>query len=212
VPKLLSQVQKEECMRISQDFVDAVERSGLSMLDNIITMDETLVSYYTPETKRISKEWTLKGKPGPLMAKVQASHSKQMVFAFFDSRGLIYMHIAPRSATINAPYVVDVLGKFWRSLRLKRPEMLSQQWFFPLGQRACAYGCHGLPLVRRPRASGSSTRRIRRILRRQTFSYLEKSKRGWAARAWTRRPSRTPGRGSPGVSPLSTSPPPSEAG
>jgi histone-lysine N-methyltransferase SETMAR len=53
-----------------------------------------------------------------------------MVFAFFDSRGLIYTHIASRSATFNAPYVVDVLGKFWRSLRVKRPELLSQQWFF----------------------------------------------------------------------------------
>jgi hypothetical protein len=126
VPKPLSQVQKEERVRISQDFVDAVEHSGLSILDHIITMDETLVSYFTPETKRMSKEWTLKGKPGPLKAKVQASRSKQMVFAFFDLRGLIYTHIASRSATINAPYVVDVLGKFWRSLRLKRPELLSQ--------------------------------------------------------------------------------------
>ncbi len=130
VPKLLSQVQKEDCVRISQEFVDAVERSGLSMLDRIITMDETLVSYFTPETKRMSKEWTLKGKPGPLKAKVQASRSKQMVFAFFESHSLIYTHIASRSATINAPYVVDVLSKFWRSLRLKRPELLSQQWFF----------------------------------------------------------------------------------
>jgi formate-dependent phosphoribosylglycinamide formyltransferase (GAR transformylase) len=51
VPKLLSQVQKEDCVRISKKFVDAVERSGLSMLDHIITMDETLVSYFTPETK-----------------------------------------------------------------------------------------------------------------------------------------------------------------
>jgi hypothetical protein len=101
------------------------------MLDNIITMDETLVSYYTPETKRMSKEWTWKGKPGPLKAKVQASHSKQMVFTFFYSRGLIYIYShCPRSATINAPYIVNVLGKFWRSLRLKRPEMMSQQWFF----------------------------------------------------------------------------------
>ena len=129
MPKLLSQVQKEDRVRISQDFVDAVERSGLSMLDRIITMDETLVSYYTPETKRKSKEWTLKGKPGPLKAKVQASRSKQMVFAFFDSRGLIYTHIAARSATINAPYVVDVLGKFLKQLRLKRPEMVEQEWF-----------------------------------------------------------------------------------
>jgi hypothetical protein len=104
VPELLSQVQKEERVRISQDFVDAVEHSGLSMLDHIITMDKTLDSHFIPETKRMSKEWTLKGKPGPLKAKVQASRSKQMVFAFFDSRSLIYTHIASRSSTINAPW------------------------------------------------------------------------------------------------------------
>ncbi len=122
MPKLLSLMQKEERVRISQDFVDTVERSGLSMLDHIITMEETLVSYFTPETKRMSKEWTLKGKPVPLKAKVQASHSKQLVLAFFDLRGLIYTYIASRSATINALYVIDVLGKFWRILRLKRQE------------------------------------------------------------------------------------------
>jgi hypothetical protein len=50
------------------------------MLDDIITMDEMMVSYYTPKPKRMNKEWTLKGKPGPLKAKVQASSTKQMVF------------------------------------------------------------------------------------------------------------------------------------
>jgi hypothetical protein len=93
-------------------------------------MDETMVSYYTPETKRMSKDWTLKGKPGPLKAKMQASCSKQMLLAFFDSRGLIYMHIAPWSATVNGVYVVDVLCRFWKNLLLKRSKMMSKQWFF----------------------------------------------------------------------------------
>ncbi len=84
----------------------------ISILDNIVTMDQTEVSYYTSETKRMSKQWTLKGTPDPLKAKVQASRSRQMIFAFFDSPGVIYTHIAPRSATINGVYVVDVLGKF----------------------------------------------------------------------------------------------------
>ncbi len=73
----------------------------------------------------MSKQRTLKGKPSPLKSKVQASRSKQMVFAFFDSSGLIYTHIAPRSTTINGIYVVDVLSKFWKNLLLKRPEMMS---------------------------------------------------------------------------------------
>jgi hypothetical protein len=145
VPKLLSQVQKEDRVRISQEFVDAIERSGLSRLDRIITMDETFVFYFTPETKRMSKEWTLKGKPGPLEAKVQASRSKQMVFAFFDSRGLIYTHIASRSATINAPYIVDV------EFEAEKAGDVVPAVVFPLGQRARAYRRPGLRLVQRPR-------------------------------------------------------------
>jgi len=62
------------------------------MLDNIITMDETMVSYHTPETKRHSKQWIQTGKPGPIKAKVQASRTKQMVLAFFNSKGLAYAH------------------------------------------------------------------------------------------------------------------------
>jgi hypothetical protein len=46
------------------------------MSDNFVTMDKTMVLYYTPETKRMSKQWTFKGKPGPSKAKVKASCSK----------------------------------------------------------------------------------------------------------------------------------------
>jgi hypothetical protein len=51
VPKLLSDEQKEECVRTCQAFVAAVQRRSLSMLDDIVTMDETMVSFHTPETK-----------------------------------------------------------------------------------------------------------------------------------------------------------------
>ncbi len=37
---------------------------------------------------------------------------KQMVLAFFDSKGLVYTHYAPRGTTVNAKYIVDALCKF----------------------------------------------------------------------------------------------------
>jgi hypothetical protein len=51
-------------------------------------MDESAVSLYTPETKRQSKQWLVKGTPGPIKAKVHATRKKQMVLAFFDAKGL----------------------------------------------------------------------------------------------------------------------------
>ncbi len=93
-------------------------------------MDETMLSFHTPETKKQSKQWIEKGKPGPIKARVHASRTKQMVMAFFDSRGLIYSHIIPKGAKINATYIVMVLGIFLKKLRQKRPEMASREWFF----------------------------------------------------------------------------------
>jgi hypothetical protein len=77
VPKLLSPEQKEERVWICTEFVAAVGRSSVAMLDQIITMDKTMVSYHTPQTKRQSKQWIEKGKPGPIKAKVYASQTKQ---------------------------------------------------------------------------------------------------------------------------------------
>jgi hypothetical protein len=56
VPKLLSEDQKKERVRICMEFFAAIHRRFMAMLDNIVTMDETMVSYHTPQTKRQSKQ------------------------------------------------------------------------------------------------------------------------------------------------------------
>jgi hypothetical protein len=110
------------------------------MLDCIVMMDETMVSYHTPETKKQSKQWIPKGQPGPLKARVHASRTKQMVVAFFDSRGLIYTHIVPRGASINVTYTIKVLGKFLEHFKKKRPRHGPAAVVVPLGQSASPHG------------------------------------------------------------------------
>jgi hypothetical protein len=56
----------------------------MAMFDNIVMMDETMVSYHTPQTKRQSKQWIKKGSPGHVKSKVAASRTKQMLVVFFD--------------------------------------------------------------------------------------------------------------------------------
>jgi histone-lysine N-methyltransferase SETMAR len=129
VPKLLSEEQKLERVRTCRDFVAAVQRRSMLMLEDIVTMDETMVCYHTQETKKHLKQWIKKGKPGPIKARVQASRIKQMVMAFFDCRGLIYTHIVPRGAKINAMYIMKALGTFMKHFKKKRPEMASREWF-----------------------------------------------------------------------------------
>jgi hypothetical protein len=56
----LSKEQKEERVRTSKEFVKLVQTKGRTVLDRIITMDESSVSMHTPETKQQSKQWPKK--------------------------------------------------------------------------------------------------------------------------------------------------------
>ncbi len=91
-------------------------------------MDETMVSFSTPESKNKSKQWVPKGSPAPTKAKTVASRKKQMVLSFFDMEGLVYQHYAPLGTSINADYFIKVLQAFLKVFRRKRAEMAENGW------------------------------------------------------------------------------------
>jgi histone-lysine N-methyltransferase SETMAR len=99
-------------------------------LGKIVTMDESVVSIYMPETKLQSRQWLKNGKPGPIKAKVVASRTKQMVLVFFDDKGMIYTNHVPRGATMNKDYIIGALKKFLKALRQKRPDLSPGDWMF----------------------------------------------------------------------------------
>ena len=55
VPKLLSKEQKTARVLSSQEFLRVVEEHGEEVLDRIVTIDETMISLFTPETKQACK-------------------------------------------------------------------------------------------------------------------------------------------------------------
>jgi histone-lysine N-methyltransferase SETMAR len=120
---------KKERVRTSEAFLAMVRRRSKATLENIVTMDESAVSFHTPETKQQSKQLLNNGKPGPIKAKVHATRAKQMVLAFFDAKGLIYTNYMPKGTTVNANYIVEALGTFLKVLRKKRPVMAAGEWF-----------------------------------------------------------------------------------
>jgi histone-lysine N-methyltransferase SETMAR len=129
VPKLLSSKQKKERVDSKGDFLALLRRHSLALLNNIVTMDESAVSFHTLVTKRMSKQWVKKGQPDPRKAKVHATRTKKMVLVFFDTKGVIYMNCIPKGETINAKYVKKALARFLKVFKVKRPIMVSQDWF-----------------------------------------------------------------------------------
>ncbi len=128
-PKLLSSEQKEERVAFSGDFLALLWQHSLALLNNIVTMDESVISFHTLETKRASKVWVKKGLPGPRKSKVHATRTKKMVLVFFDAKGVIYTNYVPKGETVNAKYIKKALARFLKVFKAKRPIMASQDWF-----------------------------------------------------------------------------------
>ncbi len=125
VPKLLSSEQKKERVDSSGDFLALLRQQLLALLNNIVTMDESDVSFHILETKRVSKQWVKKGQPGPRKAKVHATWTKKMVLVFFNVKGIICKNYVPKGETVNAEYMKKALARFLKVFKAKRPIMSS---------------------------------------------------------------------------------------
>jgi len=66
---------------------------------------------------------------GPTKAKIQASHTMQMVITFFNSRGLIDTYYMPGGQTTSNIFIIETFKKFENIFSQKRPIMASQSWF-----------------------------------------------------------------------------------
>lgn len=64
-----------------------------------VTVDETSVHHYTPETKQQSTQLTVKGEPAPKKVKAVVSAEKVMVTVFWDFNGIILIGYLERGQT-----------------------------------------------------------------------------------------------------------------
>ncbi|QQP35910.1 Mariner Mos1 transposase [Caligus rogercresseyi] len=119
IPKMLTEDHKMKRVRCAQAFLKLNFELGLGFLDKIVTMDETSVSFFTPESKRGSSQWLPKGSNPPLKFKRQESRKKQMVLSFFDNCGVIFQHYLPMRTSI-----------FLKKFKEKGPEMAKRDWYF----------------------------------------------------------------------------------
>jgi hypothetical protein len=62
------------------------EREGANFLDSVVICDETWVHYFTPESKRASKQCKHTHSPPPKKAKAIFSAGKIMATVFWDSK------------------------------------------------------------------------------------------------------------------------------
>ena len=131
VPRVLREYQKERRCHDRREMVELIN-SHPTVLDALVTYDESWIYCYDPETRRQSSQWKHAGSPRPKKARQIKSTHKLFMIPFFDSTGMIYMiYWVPTGQTGNKEYYVEDLGEFKKRFRWKRPALFkSGQWHF----------------------------------------------------------------------------------
>jgi len=92
----------------------------ISYRARLVTMDETWLYHYDPETKQQSMEWRHSGSPHPKKFRVQKSAGKVLASIFWDQDGILLIDYLPKGQTINAKYYSSLLVKLKNILEEKR--------------------------------------------------------------------------------------------
>ena len=106
------------------------QRNPDEFLRQFITVNETWIHYFTPETKEQSKEWTSPGESAPKKTKTVKLAGKVMTTVFWDARGIIHIDYLPLKQTINDDYYAALLDHFNNILKKKRPHLTKKTVLF----------------------------------------------------------------------------------
>ena len=104
----------------------------ISCRARLVTMNETWLYHYDPETKQQSIEWRHSGSSRPKSLRVQKSAGKVLASIFWDQDGILLIEYLPKGQTINAEYYLSLLVQLKDILKEKRRGSRS-----PEGSRSC---------------------------------------------------------------------------
>lgn len=130
VPRLLSEENKRTRVVNSETLLARIRRNPQDFWRRLITVDETWIHHYTPETKEQSKQWISKGEPAPKKAKTVKSANKVMATVFWDACGIIHIDYLQKGQTITGQYYASLLGQLKEKIRQKRPHLQRKKPLF----------------------------------------------------------------------------------
>ena len=124
--RLLTPDNKCNRETISEHCLTLFKRNSKEFLRRFVTVDETWIHWYIPETKKQSKQWISPDQSAPKKAKTVPSAGNVMATVFWDSQGVIYID----GKTITGHYYAELLGRFDAELQKKRPHLAKKKVLF----------------------------------------------------------------------------------
>jgi histone-lysine N-methyltransferase SETMAR len=111
VPRLLTADQKRTRMKISEQCLKRFNKNKTDFVYRFITMDETWIHHYTPESKQQSKQWTEAGFSAPKKTRSVPSAGKVMASVFWEVEGILFIDYLEKGKTITGKYYSHLLTR-----------------------------------------------------------------------------------------------------
>ena len=119
VPKCLNADQKRQRCQSSEKNLEFFRRDPNDFLLRLVTVDDTWLYHYDPETKQQSMGGGIAAHPTPKF-RVQKSAGKVLASIFWDQDGILPIDYLPKGQTINAEYYASLLVQLKDILKEKR--------------------------------------------------------------------------------------------
>ncbi|KAM5158273.1 histone-lysine N-methyltransferase SETMAR-like [Mantella aurantiaca] len=130
VPKLLTPDQKLVRMQISRANLHLFQADAMSFKNRCVTMHETWIHHFQPESKSKSMQWKHPTTPTPKKAKAVPAAGKVMASVFWDSQGVIMVDCLHKGESITGAYYANLLRQLWEQIKIKCRGMLSRGILF----------------------------------------------------------------------------------
>ncbi|QQP41991.1 Putative DD34D transposase [Caligus rogercresseyi] len=137
VPRLLTPEQKQQRVDDSRSCLGVFTQNKKEFFRRYITMDETWIHHYTPESKRQSAEWCVDGESRPKRPKIQMSARKVMASVFWDCRGIIFIDFLEHGKTINSDYYIGLMDRLKAEIAVKRLHLKKKKVLFHQDNAPC---------------------------------------------------------------------------
>ena len=130
VPKCLNADQKRPRCQSSEQLLAFFRRNPNDILSRLVTMDETWLYQYDPETKQQSMEWRNSGWPRPKNSECKNPLEKFSPRFFWDQDDILLTNYLPKGQSINAEYYLSLLVQLKDILNKERRGKFSKEVLF----------------------------------------------------------------------------------
>jgi histone-lysine N-methyltransferase SETMAR len=141
VPHLLTADQKLIRMKMSEQCLECFNKNKTDFVHRFITVDETWIHHYTPESNQQSKQWIEAGS-APKKTRSVPSAGNVMASVFWNAAGILFIDYLEKGKTITREYYSNLLTRLDEKNCEKRPS-LQKKKNLSSGQCICPQKCFG---------------------------------------------------------------------